>query len=324
MLKYKTLYGEINNSSFDYYHNNEVLKECQCQQKSILQTPVGACVPKYDRGDVRAKNRNSLSFYKSGKLKSIYLQNQTTIQTLIGLCEAELITFYENEMIHRVFPRYGQISGYWSEEEELELIDPFIGTLNGIMFQNKITSYCFYPSGKLKSITLAKGDEVIIDTPVGKIKARIGISFYEDGSLASLEPSQPETVNTSIGFIVAYDNAPLGIHGDQNSMKFTKEGGLLSLKTIMTGVELKYLNAEEHSENILQILPERKRSMIDIDQFEMVPIEISFIKNGVEIIDSNGKLHRFSMLEYQMKSIYNPLYRHSAACGNCESCNRCG
>lgn len=323
MKTYKTRYGELRNISFDDYYDNGVLKECLCEENCILHATIGDCIPKYDRREVRAKNRNSLSFYKSGRLKSIYLQEQIDIQTPIGLCKAEFITFYENETIHRVFPRYGQISGYWSEEEEMELLEPFSSTINGIKFDNKITGYCFYSSGKIKSVTLGKGEEVSVETPIGIVKARIGLSFYEDGNLASIEPSQPEAIKTPIDIVVAYDNAPVGIHGDQNSVKFTKEGVLSSLKTIMSGVELISLNNEKGNTNFCRMLPERKRSMVDIEQFEMVPIEIKFKENSIEILDSNGKQQAFSFSDYIVKSIYNPYYRDSAVCSHCESCNGC-
>ena len=37
-----------------------------------------------------------------------------------GDYQAELITFYEDGNVKRVFPLYGQISAYWSVEEEME------------------------------------------------------------------------------------------------------------------------------------------------------------------------------------------------------------
>lgn len=323
MADYKTIYGELRNISFDFYYKNGVLKECVCEEACVLQTGIGELIPKYDRGEVRAKNRNSLSFYKSGKLKSIYLQEQITVHMPFGACGAEFISFYEDGPVHRIFPRYGQVSGYWSEEEEMGILEKCCYELNGIKFNNKISCYCFYPSGAVKSLTLGVGEEVEMDTPAGRISARIGISFYEDGKLASLEPGRPEAVRTPIDMIIAYDNSPLGIHGDRNSMRFGRQGEILGIRTIMTGIELEDFEEGEKQKKVKRILPERKRSLIDIEQYEMVPIEISFGGNQVEILDSNGMRHTYSAKNYKIKSIYNPLYRDDAACGNCESCSGC-
>lgn len=324
MTTYNTLYGGLNHISFDFYYENGVLKECLCEEKSALETSIGSLIPKYYREEARAKNRNSVTFYKSGKLKSIYLQEQITIPAPLGPAKAEFITFYEEGSIHRIFPRYGQISGFWSEEEELEMLEPCTEILNGIQFKHKISCFCFYPSGKLKSITLGKGEIINITTPIGTMSARVGISFHENGVIASVEPNKPEVVKTPIGPMVAYDNAPIGIHGDINSVKFTQEGQIFSIKTIMSGIELSKLKQHNKSEsNRIRVLPEHQRSQIDIEKFEMVPIEIKFGDNGIEILDSNGRQHRFSVFEYKMKSIYNPLYRDDAVCSNCDSCNGC-
>ena len=48
------------------------------------------------------------------------------------IVDNNLITFYENGNIRRIFPLYGQINGYWTEENEYELAEeitlPVLGT----------------------------------------------------------------------------------------------------------------------------------------------------------------------------------------------------
>ena len=318
MKKYKTIYGTLNGVSEETYYKDGTIKECIIEKYSLLKTKHGDLIPKSDFSDVRSKYRNSLSFYSSGKLKSVYLEKKSPINSEIGTIHAEMVTFYENGNVHRVFPLYGQISGYWTEEEELKSLEPLKMEINNIPFHNKISCYCLYPSGRVKSLTLGPKEKIKIKTSMGEIETRIGISFYESGKIESIEPDLQTPLKSPIGDIIAYDNNPIGIHGDNNSLKFTDKGVLLSVKTIQSGVEIVDNNNEKK-----EILPKRRRSFVDMDNYEMVPIEIVFRNEKIEIQDSDGWLFEYSTEQYTINSINNELFKAEAICTNCASCASC-
>ena len=318
MKEYMTVNGLLKSVMNEEFYENGVLKECFLEDECVLQTPQGAFIPKYDYSDVRSKYRNSLSFYKSGQLKSVYLQNRTKIKSPVVDIEAEMITYYETGELHRLFPFYGKISGYWSEEEELSALEPFTGTVNGISFHHKVACYCFYSSGRIKSLTLAGNEELIVDSSVGTVHVRMGISFYDSGKIRSVEPEAETNIKTPVGTITAYDNTPIAVHGDDNSLKFTEDGRLLSVKTIKSGFEI-----IDHENKKIQILPKCRRSYWDIEKFEMVPVEVIFREEGVDILDSDGWIYEYSFHDHQIKSITNKLYKTETGCTNCASCSEC-
>lgn len=318
MEKYNTKYGEIIGMTQPEYYKTGELKECMVSEKCVLKTQGGDLVPRYDYTQERSKYRNALTFYPTGELKSMYLQNQSIITTPMGELRAEMITFYENGSIHRIFPLYGQVTGFWSEEKEMKALRNHEREIHGIIFENPISCYCFYPSGIIKSITFFGKKKQIIKTSVGKIPVRIGISFYENGKIHSIEPENEIPITTPIGTVVAFDNSPIGVHGDNNSLKFTEEGALLSVKTIMTGFEL-----ENEKGEITKVYPKRRRSFLDIDKSEMVPVEISFLDKMIEIQDSDGWVCEYDLQKTKVVSVYNPQYRTESSCVSCESCSGC-
>ena len=88
-----------------------------------IKTAYGDLIPCYDSSDVRKRYREALERYPSGALRSIYLQDRTVIWTQVGRIHAELVSFYECGTIKRVFPTYGKISAYHTEEDEYEEAD---------------------------------------------------------------------------------------------------------------------------------------------------------------------------------------------------------
>lgn len=53
--------------------------------------------------DFRRREREKVSFYRSGAIKAVYLNEQIRIETWYGEISAELITFYEDSTIKRIF-----------------------------------------------------------------------------------------------------------------------------------------------------------------------------------------------------------------------------
>ena len=81
-------------------------------------------------------------------------------------------------------------------------------------------------------------------TPLGNIKARIGMSFYSDGKLKSIEPATPFVVSTPIGNFMAFDKDASGINGDSNSLLFAEDGSLRSFAT--SSNTIKVIDNKEH------------------------------------------------------------------------------
>lgn len=121
MSQIKTRYGIINGVETAEYYEDGKIKSAITSEYSQLETDYGKLIPAYELSDIRKKYRHTVEFYESGSLRSIYLEEQTEVETSLGKIKAELITFYENGNIKRIFPLYGQINGYWTEENEFEL-----------------------------------------------------------------------------------------------------------------------------------------------------------------------------------------------------------
>lgn len=314
----KTNYGMLTGETGVEYHSNGSLKQCVLEERCALNTQFGVLVPKYEVNEARTKNRNAVEFYDSGVLKSIYLQQKTAIPTPIGEIEAELITFYENGAMHRLFPLFGQISGFWSEEEEKKLAKSIIIDMPTVHMENKISCICFYINGEIKSISLYSGETVTALNNEMEYKTRIGIAFYESGKIKSLEPATHSVVKTPIGVIFAYNNDPMGIHGDDNSLKFNEDGSIKKATTVAS-----YLEIKDKSETITEVKAMKKPSMLELDKYVIVPIAIEFYEEKIEVTDSDKCKKSYAYTDYNISSAYNEEYQFENTCTNCASCSGC-
>ena len=275
-------YGSLRGVAYLENYENGAIKCCTLSEKNIFKTEYGELVPLY-KIDTRRRLKSSVGFYENGNIKKIYLQDKVYIKTDIGLFSAELLLFHKNGKIRKIFPLDGDITGFWPVKKEYDLAEKIkiktpIGTIN-----EKIIGVNFYESGKLRSITFWPGDIVDIETPIGKKTARIGISFYESGALKSFEPAKLTKVSTPIGEILAYDVAPLGIHGDTNSITFYEEGDIKSLYTSSDEVVI------EKGETRHRYSPVYRRSMCNDKLKEIVPLKIEFSEKEVIFNDGNEK-----------------------------------
>lgn len=318
MKTIKTDYGVLNGVTGVTYEGQEKLKACRLEAHSEMITSVGKLVPKYKEIDTRTKYRDAICFYPSGKLKSIYLEHQMVIETSLGPIETELITFYESGSVHRIFPLYGQISGYWSEEEEYQLAACKAVRVGNVQLDNKISCYCFYPSGKVKSLTLWPKEIASLQVAKENYTLRMGISFYEEGKVQSLEPAKPTIIETEIGKIMAYNNDPIGIHGDRNSLVFTKEEQIQSLITTTTCIRV------TNKEGIIQeIKPEFVRSPLDIERWQLRAIKIDFEPDKVILTDAKGIIGSYEKEVYHFETM--PIVVETRCCKEaCKTCGRCG
>jgi hypothetical protein len=232
MTSFNTIYGELQGVEFRTLFSNGKTDGCLVRQENILKTPYGELIPQYEAEDMGRRHLKPFYFYKNGSIKSVPLQTQTLIRTPVGVIPAELVTFHESGSIKRIFPLDGKLSGFWTAKNEFAraemiTIDSPLGSLSA-----KFIGLQFFESGALKSLTLWPGESLAIDTPVGSIRIRTGIAFYENGAVRSLEPAGIVRVETPAGTMTAYDNDPQGIHGDLNSLEFSPEGGIMALKTV--------------------------------------------------------------------------------------------
>lgn len=316
MESINTKYGTLKNLTYVKYYEDGNIKEATCCSLNKLQTPYGIFIPKYEYGEERSKHIPSINFYNSGSLKKIYLEKQTDVVTPIGALPAEFITFYESGSIKRIFPLNGKITGYWSEKDEYNLaeeieIDVSVGKL-----KEKVISIYFYESGSIKSITFWGKDDIKINSPLGNVSVRIGISFYEDGSLKSFEPLKPTKLDTEIGTIMAYDTQAIGIHGDSNSVKFSNQGKVQSLITSTDIIEVVSGGGEKKIYK-----PLLKQSVIDENFMEIVPLNVEFYEDKVKF--SSGIHHSFSA-EYVVNKfnffIKSSSLEENSPCSGCTGC----
>jgi hypothetical protein len=296
------------------------VKECNLKKRNSIVTSYGTLIPKYTEPfgiDERLlKNRSSISFYENGAMKAIALDKQTEILTSLGSYPCELATFYEDGKLHRVFPLNGLINGYWTEEDEGALAETYSFDWPFGKFKAKIISLRFYPSGQLRALTLWPGEKIVLQTPVGKMSIRNGFSLYEDGRLQSVEPEEPVYLVSQIGMLQSFDDDALGIHADQNSIKFSPHGDLIGFKSSTHGVIVK-----DEAGNAIKIGPRVVPSYVDISENVIRPIQVSILQELV-IID-NGIKHQFELERYKFATYKydSPLM---AGCSNCSSCNACG
>lgn len=204
-------------------------------------------IPRYMLDDERKKEFPSIKLYKNGKIKSLDLENKVKISVLAGDFNVEKVVFYESGELKRLFPLNGKISGYWSENDEYNISELYEFKFEFAKFKAKIISLQLFKDGNIKSITLWPKEKIKIKYKDKMIDVRTGFSTYEDGSLKTCEPNTPFTVSTPIGNIEAYDVNSISIHGENNSLKFNKDGSISELTT---------------SSNIIKIIDKKGKAII--------------------------------------------------------------
>ncbi|PYG87110.1 hypothetical protein LY28_02493 [Ruminiclostridium sufflavum DSM 19573] len=311
----KTKYGILKGvSAYSTYENGQINSVC-IESENKLDTLIGTLIPRYQDYTGRRKSTSCLTFYKSGSVKSIDLQQQTAVSTPVGFIEAELVTFYENGSVKRIFPLNGALSGYWSEEDEAGLCKELSFNLLNKSFNLKINGIFFYPDGAVKSVSFFPGETAFIPTPSGEIKARIGISLSEAGSISSLEPSAPAEINTPIGVLHAYASNALGIHADKNSLVF--EDSLLRELTSSTDI----IKITDKADNVHYLSPGFVKSSIDPDKKALLPMKIIFNSNSAVFITSDELTIDYKDIK-DIRISTMPLYTNE--CTDCTSCGKCG
>lgn len=245
-----TKYGMLRGITRASYHENGNLERCTLEQPTKITLPGGVFVPQYEdqyADDRRRKQlTKSLTFYEDGTIASIVLQDATSVTTGVGDVPAEMINFHENGTIKRIFPVYGTISAFWTEADEHRASPELTLDLPTGPFKGKIINLAFYPTGEFKSVTLWSADFLVLQTPAGSIRTRIGFCLYQDGNVKSVEPDSVLKVDTPIGEIPAFDPDALGMDGSNNSLVFARDGSIESLFTSTAQVRVTSKEGEEH------------------------------------------------------------------------------
>lgn len=207
-----------------------LLESVVLTEKNIIVTHVGELYPAYSQTP-RRKHKPSIEFFPNGLTKAVALEEQQEVQTPIGELPAELVTFYDSGELHRVFPTDGQISGFWTEDEERDWNFPLSFDLGFTAFTARINSICFYQSGAIQSITLYPGEIITLQIKIGTFSVKDGFSLYETEALRSFEPAKPTTIPTPIGSIIAHNPLSQGVCADFGSVILSESGSVLQIKT---------------------------------------------------------------------------------------------
>lgn len=309
-----TKYGNLKGIISPEFHFNGSLKECMLGEYNELKTSYGSLIPNYEDDGLRRKYTRAVSFYESGGLKSISLQDQRLISTKVGVIPAELITFYSSGSIKRIFPLNGKITGYWSEDDEYNLAEEIKLKFPIGILKTKFIGLGLYEDQRVKSITLWPKDTVDIVLPMGNIEARIGVSFYDDGKIKSLEPSSPTLIDTPIGSIMAYDTTAMGITGDSNSLYFLEDGTVKSLTSSTDEIEI--TDKEGNKTVVKHIL---KKNLFNNDVMDVIPLKIEFFGNKVRF--NNDENCEYEVNENTFIIKHKQLNLNQ--CGNCGDCKAC-
>ncbi|MFV0466261.1 MAG: hypothetical protein ACK5ML_09315 [Lachnospiraceae bacterium] len=287
--------------------------------KNMVVTHIGELVPAYTQTP-RRKNKPSVEFHPDGMIKAVYLEEQTEVETPIGTLPAEYVMFYPTGELHRVFISDGQISGFWTQEEESEYQIPLTFDFEFSQFTAKLNGICFYKNGDIRSITLYPGESAVVNTPAGEIVTEIGFSLYESGALKSIEPKEAVLIKTPIGLFAAHDPSAIGINADSNSICFDESGRLTSFKTVQHKI---LIQTDAGKFEIL--MPEMKAHPLydDTQIRSAIKISFDFEQDTVEI--DNGEIHVYSMEKdhFTIKEIPDDMPGCSPIdCATCSLCNQ--
>lgn len=317
MKEVMTKYGPLKGATHLQFYPDGSLKRCILSEENTIETPYGIFIPQYLDDDPRRKRVKPVIFHENGTVKNLPLHEQTLVETPIGSYPAELLTWHDNGMIRRLFPLDGNITGFWTEENEYELAAVYEFKFPFGTIKEKIVSLQFYEAGSLRNITFWSQDKIRIPSPIGVAEARIGVELYPDGTLKAFEPRQPIAVDTPIGTIDAYDPRAIGIHSDSLSLRFNHAGGIEAVTTSMNRVTVK-----DEREQIHIFKPQLRPSMFNLDAVELFPLKIRFDDSQV-CFDEPDHQKTFNISACNF-IVAPALLRSTGTCTSCDNCTACG
>lgn len=248
----------------------------------ILETSVGKVIPRYTLDDEGRKKEAPVKFFKTGELKSLPLEERTEIHTSVGDIKSELLIFHKNGALARTFPLNGQVSGFWTEQDEFKLTQAIeIPTSIGILKVKPIYVQ-FYDTGELDSILFWPSEKVKINTPVGEVLIHKGICFHKNGAIKGFEPTKQITIESPIGRINAFDPDPVGMHAENHSLNFYDDGSIQSIITSSSRIVLREEGAKTQN-----FEPKLVESYCNENAFFVAPLKVSFEDDFVSFMNAN-------------------------------------
>jgi hypothetical protein len=241
-------------------------------EENQIKTEHGVFVPRFTENGIAEKQGSSLSLYPDGAIRSISLDHPASIETEVGRIPAEFLTFHENGRLKEVFPV--DIKGIRPRASDGPLLSISLPTSASL--DARIACISFYQSEAVKSISLWPGEKVDIMTPLGIMNVRNGISFFENGTIESVEPAVPTPVKTPIGTIHAFDDMSGEAHEGRNSLMFSDDGELASLRT--SSDQIVVINGLQK----IHMHPIQQQMESDLDMM-VVPMSVSFRDSTVHI-----------------------------------------
>lgn len=309
----ETNYGPLRGvTNFNSYPNGQ-LKSCMLCEENMIETKWGRLVPQYgddEFGDRQKKHRSALSFHPNGIINSAALQDPALIRTALGGFDAELVTFYEDGSVNRLFPLNGLVNGFWTENQERALARKLDFILPVGKFRARVIGIHFYPGGALKSLTMWPGETIRIHTPIGEMEVRAGFSLYENGCLKSVELARPTEIQTPLGTITAFDPDVIGMHADRNSVQFGPSGELISLKSLATGI-----TATGPDGTLTRLEPLVLESLLDSSDTRIVALKIDFRESEIDV--TGLQTHSFIRHTHQFAT-FPVEVKLTSGCGGCE------
>lgn len=293
-----TLHGPLTGVSFADTYDNGNPRFVVVTRPNTMQTTAGALVPQYLDDELRRPRVEALAFHPTGQVRSVPLQERAEVRTPLGSMLAELVTFWPSGAVGRVFPLNGKLSGHWAWQDEAKLMEPLELPTPAGPLRAKFIAIAFHESGALRSLTMWPDEAVELDTPVGRLAARIGVAFYESGALRSLEPSSPLEVHTPIGTLRAYHNDPEGINGDVNSLQFTEDGRLAELSTVGDVITVTCPDGSRQ-----QFRPVTRVNPCDGEETELTPLQVSFGTESVTIGGPDGRRFSLTRCSFQVEAL---------------------
>ena len=278
--------GEI--SSYHVYPSGE-LESVNLAGKNMVLTHAGELVPTYQETP-RRKKKPSIAFYENGMIKAVALEKQSEVETPIGTLPAEYLTFYPMGELHRVFISDGQLSGFWTEEEEQKYAIPLSFSFSFAEFQARLNGICFFPTGEIKSITLYPQEDISVMTPAGEVETQIGFSLYKSGEIRSIEPKSGTLIMTPIGELSAVDPDASGINADSNSLSFDEQGRILTVKTTQSKIMV-----QTHDARFFMLESQEKPHPLFDDQMIRSAMQIAFDYETETVKITNEKSMEFSL-----------------------------
>ena len=314
-----TPYGAFAGVSSRQWYESGELGGLTLAERNAVVTHVGELIPLYDPDGMRRKTKRSVTFYKTGMIRSVSLQEQQEISTPIGEFPAELVIFYDTGELSRFFVTDGQLSGFWTLKDERAYNVELAFDLGFTIFRAMLTGIAFYKSGAMRSLTLFPDETIDVTLPNGfPLRARIGFSFFESGALESVEPAKPTAIKTPIGTIEAYDSAAIGVHADRNSLRFDEAGRLRAITTATTR-----LSVFPKSGAFALLSPQVVPSALDPERTEITPLTLEFDYESGTFAADIGQKHAFRMDDTVVASRFDMQAEGCSpeACANCKLCS---